>query len=332
MRLDFDELIQRVRKPKGEDFRNRIVVFLICLAISVFIWFLIGLSNQSFTSIDFPIKFTNVPAELALLNKPDSVLSFRITSGGFELITLKYLTRKHPVEVDLSKWELNRQGQYFTSQIPTDALARNIINRLNIASEFVSYSPQNIFLKFKVLSGKKIPVVSRFHLNFQKQYQLSDSLKIIPDSVTALGPDNLIDTLDKVYTENHELTNLNNTITIESDVSVSAENGKVRLIPDKVKVLIPVEKYTEETIQVPILAEDFENLTVKTFPDVVNITYHVSLDNYKRVDKDSFMASVNINNENEQASKLKVRITSKPSFVKITKIDPEEVEFLVLKK
>ena len=332
MKLNFDELIDKFRKPKGEDFRNRIVVFLICLAISAFVWFLIGLSKESYTSIEFPVKFINEPEDLMLANKPDSILSFRITSGGFELITLKYLTRKHPVEVDLNKWEMTKEGQYFTLQIPTKEIAQNIINKLNITSEFVSYSPQSISLKFQALKGKKIPVVSRVHLSLQKQYQLSGSVKIIPDSVTVLGPDLLIDTLEMAYTEEKDLNDIEDSMSVEVKLSVIVANENVRLVPEKVKIEIPVEKYTEETIRVPITANDYENLKVKTFPDVVNITYHVSLSDYKRVNKNAFMAVVDVGKENEQAGKLKVMITRQPDFVKITKIEPEEVEFLVLKQ
>ena len=64
--------------------------------------------------------------------------------------------------------------------------------------------------------------------------------------------------------------------------------------------------------------------------DKIKITYLVALKDFKRVDQDMFLATVRVGEE-ITTSKLNVEITHKPSFIKITKVEQEQVEFLVLK-
>ena len=63
--------------------KNKLYVFLVCLAISIFIWLLIVLSKNNIETIDYPITYSKPPDNLVLTNVPDSLLSFRLSSSGF---------------------------------------------------------------------------------------------------------------------------------------------------------------------------------------------------------------------------------------------------------
>ena len=76
-------LIYRIGNPKDEDLKNKLYVFLVCLAISIFIWLLIVLSKNNIETIDYPITYSKPPDNLVLTNVPDSLLSFRLSSSGF---------------------------------------------------------------------------------------------------------------------------------------------------------------------------------------------------------------------------------------------------------
>jgi hypothetical protein len=169
------EWIRKIRDSGDINTRQQLYVFLICLLISIFIWFLIVLSKETYTTIDYPIVFENSPENLVLVNNPDSILSVRFSSGGFELFTLKYLTRKHPIRIDLNKLELAKEGSNFTSIFSTSKISRDIIGKLKISQEYVSISPANIYFRFEALTGKMVKVLPKLKLDFARQYQLSDS-------------------------------------------------------------------------------------------------------------------------------------------------------------
>ena len=331
MKFDFVELIQKVRKPKDEKFRNQLYVFLICLGISVVIWFLIVLSKESATTINYPIIYENPPDELILVNKPDSILSFMVSSGVFKLITLKHLTRKKPVEIDLSKLNLKKEGSFYTSTFPTSGISGSIIIKLNLSDEIISISPQNIYFKFETLSGKKVRVIPRLKLDFKKQYRLSDSLKATPDSIMIIGPKNEIVDISFVETVPEEINKIDKSQTMKAVLSVPSGKPNIKLMPDQVEIFVPVDKYTESYVEIPISFKDNKGLKLKTFPDKVKITYLVALKDFNRVDPDMFSASVNFDNKQKQ-EKLEVVIVHYPAYIKITKVEPDEVEYLVLKQ
>lgn len=330
MKFSLSEWIKKIRDPGNINNRQQFYVFLICLLISVFIWFLIVLSKETFTTIDYPIVFENNPENLILVNKPDSVLSFRVSSGGFELLTLKYLTRKRPLHIDLNVLDLSKDGNNYTSVFSTSKISKDIISKLNISQEYISISPANIYFRFESLYGKKVKVVPRLKINFEKQFLLSDSLLVKPDSVLVVGPEKLLEQINFLETIEQELNQVNNSQTIRTRLHIPEDLQNIKVLPKEVEVSLSVEKFTESSIKLPIVNDD-KNYRIKTYPDFVVVTYLVTLENFNRVNKEMFTASVDFI-ESSKSKRLKVNLLHKPSFIKITKIEPEEVEFLLLKQ
>lgn len=330
MNLSVSRWIKKIRDPGNINTRQQLYVFFICLLISIFIWFLIVLSKESYTSIDYPIVFENCPENLILANKPDSVLSFRVASGGFELFTLKYLTRQRPIIINLNELDLVKEGNNYTTTYSTSKIAKEIINKINISQEFVSITPANITFRFESLFGKMVKVIPKLKLDFAQQYQLSDSLKVKPDSVMVIGPENVLEQISYVETIEQEVLQLEQSQTILTSVQVPENLNSIKVLPKKVEITISVEKYTESTIKIPI-SNTSNKYKIKTYPDFVVVTYLVTLENFKRVNEDMFSAAIDFQ-ENSNSKRLKVKLVHQPSFVKITKIDPEEVEYLLLKQ
>ncbi len=167
---------------------NRPFVFLLCLFISAFIWFLIVLSRETTTIIDFPISIENSPPNLVMTGMSDSLLSLNVSSGSLAIATLKYLGGKKPVRIDLKNVKLSRENNKFTAVISMQETARKLINRMSVPEEKVTINPEYLNIEFESISGVKMKVVPRLILEFDKQYQLSQDMQVIPDSVTLAGP------------------------------------------------------------------------------------------------------------------------------------------------
>ena len=330
MKFRLSEWIKKIRDSGNINTREQFYVFLICLLISIFIWFLIVLSKDTYTTIDYSIVFENSPENLVLVNNPDSILSIRISSGGLELFTLKYLTRKYPIRIDLNKLELAKEENNYTSIFSTSKISRDIIGKLSISQEYVSISPANIYFRFEILSGKMVKVLPKLKLDFARQFQLSDSLSINPDSVMVVGPEKLLAQINYIETIEEEIKQIDKSQTILTTLQIPENLQNIKVLPKEVAIRLSVEKYTESTIKIPIV-NTVEKYKIKTYPDFVIVTYLVTLENFKRVNEEMFTASVDFV-ENSSSNRLKVNLTHTPSFIKITKIDPEEVEYLLLKQ
>jgi YbbR domain-containing protein len=332
LKFDLNELIRSAKEPKDENFRNRIYVFLVCLGISVFLWFLIGLSKNYYGTVEYPIKYENVPNGLVLTDKPDSLLSFRVTSGGFELAILKYLTRKKPIVIDLRDLKLRKvDDEKYVTLINTSDFSSSILNRLNLSEKMVSVSPETIEINFESLARKMVRVIPDLSLEFEKMYQLVDSVRISPDSVEIAGSLDEISRISSISTIKKNIQNINKDVSLKIPLDKSVLNPGVSVYPEEVSIDIIVEKFTEASIKVPISAVENDTMRIKTFPEDVKITYLVSLKNFNRVDTNMFLVSVDFQNNNN-SDKLKVKVINSPPFVKITKVEPEKVEYLVFKK
>jgi hypothetical protein len=281
--------------------------------------------------VDYPIVYTDPPENMVLANDPDSVLRFRIASEGFELFILKYFTRRNPIEIKLNRLNLRKEGDNYFSNSPTAEIAGSIIHKLNLSEELVDISPKTIYFKFELLSRKRIKVVNNITLQFKKQFQLADSIIISPDSVNIVGPDHVIKGMNWVITAPVTFENIHESKTVLVDLVSPAPDKSISIDPEKVEITIPVEKYTEGMIEVPVTQMLDKNLRIKTFPEKVKITYTVALKDFKRVSAEMFVAAI-LYKPGLESDRLPVNLVRKPNFIDVVNIEPEMVEFLVLKK
>jgi hypothetical protein len=310
--------------------RNRLFVFLLCLLISFFIWFLIILSKETQTIIEYPVVFENNPGNLVLINQSDSVLSLNVSSGSVELITLKYLSSRSPVKIDLANVKFVRDGNLFKTTLLTSEFSRKLIDRMSVPYDQVIVTPDFINLEYQAISGLKVKVIPKLILEFDQQYQLSQEMQVIPDCVMIVGSQDVIGKIEYVETVRKEVKKINQSQTVNVLLSLPENVKDIKCIPETVNVILTVDKYTESEIEIPVICSD-PTAGIKTYPEKVKIKYFVTLEDFNRINPDMFMANVNLISE-QPTDKLKVNLSQYPSFIKIIKIEPEEVEFLVIKQ
>lgn len=309
--------------------RDRLIVFIICLGISVIIWFLITVSKESFTTIEYPVIFENNPMNYVLSGKPDSIISFSVSSGGLDLLILRYFSNKIPIKVDLTNVIPHQEGDYCWASIPASEFSNQVLSRLNLTEEHISIKPEYLNLRFEKVSGKKVRVIPRLKLTFAKQFMLSDSLKAFPDSVVVQGQKDIIDKIPLVFTESLEISNISSTQTVKALLVVPDVNKDIKVIPESVNVEIPVDEFTESRVEIPVASAKPE-LKIRTFPEKVAVVFNVGLKDFNRVNPDMFHSQVEVDPAGHPAT-LKVNIVRSPSFVQIVRTEPEYVEYLILK-
>jgi hypothetical protein len=289
-------------------------------------WFLIVLSRQSISTLEYSVNYYNMPEGMALLNSPDSLVTIRVSKGGLDMIALKYFTSRRPLEVDLNKLDLEPEGKFYTSTFSTSRLAATLNRRLRLSDELISISPEEIFFEFELLSTKMVPVVPNVDLGFQKLYKQAGNIETIPDSVKAVGHQEVLNEISFVETVPVILKEIAGEVRVRAGIVRPDTVGPIRFYPSEVVVVVPAEKFTEITIEIPVVSESAD---YKIFPDRVKVTFWVALSDYSRVDDVMFQA-VAVIAESPDKNRAPVKLISVPSFVEVTKIEPQEVEFLML--
>ncbi|WP_345232189.1 hypothetical protein [Olivibacter ginsenosidimutans] len=249
----------------------------------------------------------------------------QVEGTGWQVLFSNLRLKPQGIQVDLSGLK-TRDWVLFSNQL-------GYINRHFSANQrIVSISPDTLFFNFSKQDVKKVTVNLSKDINFRKQYDIVGDIKIEPKFVTVTGPlEDLVlidgwatDTLRRIDVDQH----------IEARVALlKSEKANINVHPTTVDVKIPVGEVTEKIIDVPIKAENAKAFrTVKILPEKVKLTAIVSLDKYEALDRDMFEAVINLNDwRSLSIQQLPIIITKQPDFVKVIKVEPQNVEFLLWK-
>lgn len=320
-------------RAKSDNSRYKTTVFVICLAISVIIWIMIKLSESFTTQIVFPLQYTGIPEGKVLINEVDSVIKVDVHEQGFLLLGHKYLSNIEPFSIDLSKYRIRRRGGVYETTINTANWAHSLVSNYGIKGDVVSVYPDTILFQFANEGSKTVRVVPDIETEFKQQFFMYDSVKISPPTVKISGLPSQIDTISIIYTEKASFTNLDETISEKLELVKPAEAQNLDIEPSEVEVTIQVEKYTESDLMVPVkIVNNPKNYRIKLFPDKVNITCNVALIDFKKLNPELISAVVDVAEISQSHDKkLKVKIRNAPGFTRISKVEPAEIEFIILK-
>lgn len=308
-------------------------IFIVCFFIAVIFWFLISLNKNYNSSISFPIVYVDLPIDKVVVNTLPKTVSLELNARGFDLLGYQLKLLTVPIQVEVQAGNAVKMKSRNEGYLITRPLISSISKQLRSDGRVIAIEPDTIVFKFSDRLTKKIPVKPNVRLFFEKQYNLAGKIKLEPESVWVTGPQNYVDSIKYLLTESITLKNIKSSHTQTVKVDDKNLRNTIRVISKNITVKIPVEKYTEETIEIPI---DIKNKTtgyrIKTIPDKVKISYLVSLSKYHEVAPGSFSVIVDFAPDEEvKNSKMKVVLVKKPDFIKILKITPSKVDYLKIK-
>lgn len=306
-------------------------IILICFSISSVFWLLLALSHEYPSKITLPVKYMNLPGKKVVMNEMPANISVQFKTSGFKIISFGFQKNHPPVEVDvassLSVLSLNSE----VLALPTQTFLEDFSKELGNDVTITGFLPDSIIFNFSDIITKKIPVILSLQLSFEKQYDTTGSPEISPSEIEVSGPPSIVQKLKYVRTENIKLEN------VKGPVNMKARLIGSRLLSfnnDHIEFRIPVEKFTEGSADVEINPVNVRSgYSLKTFPEKVKVLYLVALSQYNKVEDSMFDAVIDANNLKEkQTSKLDVNVITSPSFVRITKLEPDKVDYILRKQ
>ncbi len=332
LETEFKKLADKALKNKKIHNRKKLIIFSICLFISLFFWTLKKFSKEYQLTLHYKINFQNFPSDRVLLNNSDSSFFVTIKSQGFNLIYHQLFNHNDNLNIDFSEIKLYESNSEKISYLGANQIFKIIKAQSDFNYNVIGLFPDTFALKWEKAIYKNIAVTPLLKLNFQKQYQIYDSIKISPDSIFISGTLKDINQIQRFYTQSVALNNLKSNQTIYLNIIKPKQFPKIKLFAEKVKVQFSVEKYTESELEIPIGIQNNTNFkNIKLFPDKVKIKYLVALKDYKRINQQMFTASVNADLFNPSDNKTKINIIRVPDKIKITGIYPEKAEYIIFK-
>ncbi len=309
--------------------QNRdLLVFLLFLVLATGLWFINALRKEYTSSISYPVKYAEFPNDYILLGKPQSKIQIQIKSLGFSILPYHLGKLLEPHFLNVSSFRRIKTEKRYGAYLPTREIFREFAGTFPKDIELISISPDTLFIYFEKKERKKVPVKFNSQLKFKPQYYQSGKIKLKPDSVEVSGPSSLIDSIEFVNTEFKIYEALSDSLIR----NMSLERiGNLEFAPNRIVVNIPIEPFTEKNMSIPITHLNIpDTLSLKTFPDDINLTFTVAASHFNTVKAQDFSVAVDFNSSITPGlpDRLKVRLLSQPEGLKNVSYSPLFVECL----
>jgi len=308
------------------------MIFLFFLLASSIFWLLQALNKEYVAKITYPVQYSGFPKGKVLTNKLPDHLILKVKAHGFTLLGYKINPAIEPITISVNTYISDSKSTAEGMQFPilTKDFKGRIIRQISSEIELVDILPDTIRFHFTDIISKNVFVKPDIKSSFEKQYKQKGKYQIKPYQITAKGPRAVLDTIDFAVTEFRELTNLNKTTVI--DLALKKIKG-VSLSPETITLTVPVEKFTEGSMIIPIEVKNLpDSLQLSTFPGEITVSYLIGLEDYDKVESSDFRAIVDYKSiNNNLGNKLRVKIVKHPSNASSIKFHPKSVEYIVEK-
>ena len=266
-------------------------------------WLLQTLNNDYETEFSIPVRLRNVPENVVITSEPVSEVRVRVRDKGTVLLNYMLGKNFYPVILDFKNY-IN-MGNHV--QVQTSQVQKWITGQLNASTALLSMKPDTLEYYYSTGVSKMIPVKLCGNVSAGEQYYLPDTL-FTPDSVRVYAPSDALDTMKVAYTLPLNLDNI--TDTLEREVTLSAPKG-AKYIPASVKLTLPLDMYTEKTVEVPLRGVNFPaDKVLRAFPSKIKISFQVGMGRFRQITADDFHLTL-------------------PEGVSHVRFNPEQVDFLI---
>jgi hypothetical protein len=308
---------------------KRFSIYLYCLAIATFIWFLMKFSG-SFTS-QLPVQLHYIPpSEEWYVHNKEPVLMVDVQGFGFSLMWRK-ITGQSNIDVNLSNFEIRGEKSDPFMIVTTEYLLSEVGKLFHEEETIKGLFPNILKVDLSRVVSKEVLVNSRVTFISKSGFKLSKENVVEPSIVKLIGPEYILSKIDLINTKIDTIRDIKDDLVLKVSLDI---DSIIDWIPNTQEVLLKVnvDELTSGSILIPIIPRVNDTRTiVKVLPTKVKVYYQVGLDDYALVDENLFEAYVSLPIEGELPEKLKVGIANIPDFVEITRIEPARVEFLLSK-
>ena len=307
-------------------------VFLVCLALASFLWFLNALEKRYTDHISVPVRYINLPKNKDLTGKLPRMLELTVDGYGYTLLQYKLSLAFSPVLLDVNELTNNYLEGKFMSRytISTNGHKEEIAKQISSEIEIISVRPDSITFYVSTVIEKLVKIKPVVDITFAKEFILQKPPEAQPESILIRGPQEILDTLKYIKTEPVQIKNLANTIERDVNLIILPE---LKSELDEVTVQIAVEQFTEAKFDVPItILNQPDSMLIKTFPSKVKVTCRIGLSQYSKLNNSSFSAVVDYSHRSGVISKLQVILDRIPETVLSVDHFPKDVEYIIERK
>lgn len=290
-----------------------------CIGIALIVWIFMKMAQSHTTDVTVGVTY-QLPGNKIFAETPPSSIKPEIKGTGWALFA-RYMRNLTP---DISLSLADRPSQ----TISPAQLAAHVRQQLPYQVE-VRPPSQSINVRLDDKAGKRVPLLLSKTPKFAPQFQASAPPILSPDSITIYGPASLIASV-----EHWTLESLPDDIKTDINQLVALRphpNKQVSFSSTKITCTIPVEKFTEKTLSLPVaIINAHDSLLLTIYPAKINVTCRVGLSDYNTVTASEFKAIVDFTKVDvDNFNYAPVSLSKQSEQVSHVRLSPESVEFII---
>tara|TARA_B100000902_G_C27302081_1_gene913402 strand:- start:1339 stop:2319 length:981 start_codon:yes stop_codon:yes gene_type:complete len=326
-------MLFNIKKFIGYSFNDllrskKLNTYVLFFFISLAFWFLTMLSKTHETTFRVPLKYINYPEDLMELTKPESFVNVRVKASGISIITYHMFNYKSLIlnyNIANSQPIDNGKNLFWIM----NSKRKEIVDVLGTSIEIMNVNPSRVVVSFVKKNKKEVPVLLNLDISLKQAFWLANDVKLLPNSVVLYGSQHLLDSVNNIETDVLMLNDLDEDQTKE--VNIVIPNG-LRCKTKSVLVEINIEPFIEEVL---INQVEIRNLikgySMKLFPRDVSVTVRLPKNKYQLLETNFIKLYVDASEIEEQHT-IQIRYDNLPTGVKIQRIYPNQLEFLLIKE
>ncbi len=295
-------------------------MFLGFLLFSILVWFINRFSSQYTAEITTQAKIQELPNDRMIDEGLFFELPMTITTHGFRMLSLQFYEKR--VVLNGAKLKSSDGRDYLVLSGQLADLKRQFPASVDI----VDIATDTLFIETTYTVEKRVPLRAQLDTEFRQGYGYVGALMLSEDSITITGPKEKLDTIQNVFTKNLRLEDVFQDIEEEVEIT-SFSDATVRLNKKRVVVSAKVDRYVQESVEVPIQVLNLpRNQEIRLFPNTATIRYTVGQKDQPKLDKTQFEV-VCYYQQGQQY--LEATLRNAPPQVRDVRINEEKIDYLI---
>lgn len=300
------------------------LVFFCFVLLSFGFWLLQSLQQEYEIQISIPVRYKNIPPDISFSGALPEDVKATVKDKGSVLLNYSFGRIFAPLEVNLKELSVKKGAL----DVGRRVVESNILKQLLATTTLVGFEPQQINTPFSQRMSKDVPVVFQGDIQTEPGFQQSESIVIKPLQVKVFASSEVLDSIYEVKTLYTSIEKGNKTIT--RIVQLQPIEGTA-FAPAEVTVTIPIEEYTEKTLEIPVVCLDIpSDYTVRTFPSFVKVVCNIPLSRFKSLSEEEFNIHIPFDYlEQNMSGVCPIQLSRKPDWVRTATLVPDRIEFIL---
>ena len=316
-----------IRKFLFSQMSKEVLIFLFFLLLAGGFWLNQALNETYEKEFSIPVSVVGAPKNVVLTSSETDTVKVTIRDKGFTLLTYMYGDILKKINLNFRSYSKNNG----TGSISAQDLQKMVYQQLASGSRITSVKPDKLEFFYNYGAKKQVPVRWSGRVIPEELYFIS-RVEYSPDSITIYAPEEKLDSINMVYTEQLNYANFRDTLVATCELN---KIKGVKMVPDRVKVTFFTDVLTEEKIEgIPVQGVNMpEGMILRTFPAKVSVSFVTGVSTFRNLKREDFTVIADYNEIKRSTSeKCRIYLKEVPAGISRVRLETSSVDYLVEKE